>query len=77
MCICINCHYINKCNTYYFIDKEHGNINRNLSNSFMPQSSIIDANIYKNKNLVNIDWDVTECLSFVEKPGIWLNKIKK
>lgn len=71
MCICINCRHINKCSTYQFIEKQHNKsiISHNIS--FNPIGTIINANVNKKNSLIIIDWDLIECLSFVEKPGNW------
>nr|YP_009391615.1 hypothetical protein [Laurenciella marilzae]ARW59759.1 hypothetical protein [Laurenciella marilzae] len=73
MCICINCRHIHNCNTYYFIKKQHNKSLIDEKMSFNPTSTIINVNINKKKQLVFIDWDLIECLSFVEKPGNWIN----
>nr|YP_010330255.1 hypothetical protein MW505_pgp026 [Porphyridium aerugineum]UNJ17971.1 hypothetical protein [Porphyridium aerugineum] len=44
---------------------------------FQPKDAIINVNIYNQNNNFSIDWDLIECLSFIEAPGIWLNKTKK
>nr|YP_009297260.1 hypothetical protein Psor_128 [Porphyridium sordidum]AOM66603.1 hypothetical protein Psor_128 [Porphyridium sordidum] len=69
---------IRECIKYYFVDKEHCGVekDKNKSFSFTPRSSIVNANIYKQEEQLDIDWDVIECLSFIEKPGIWLSKNK-
>nr|YP_009332738.1 hypothetical chloroplast RF34 [Membranoptera weeksiae]YP_009332956.1 hypothetical chloroplast RF34 [Membranoptera tenuis]AHZ94750.1 hypothetical chloroplast RF34 [Membranoptera weeksiae]AKL79212.1 hypothetical chloroplast RF34 [Membranoptera tenuis] len=74
MCICVNCRHINECKTYIFIEKQHKNINLKDKNIiFIPKNTLIQINIHKKINYTVIDWDLIECLSFVEKPGSWLN----
>ena len=75
MCICINCKYIVSCDTYKSIEKQHGYVKSVNKNAFIPQNTIIDVNLSNNKKYNEIDWDIVECLSFVEKPGYWLNLI--
>ena len=80
MCICINCKHIFICETYQNIEKQHTNKQLNGSITFIPQHTIIDANLNNNRRYNEIDWDVVECLSFVEKPGYWSDlkiKVKK
>lgn len=77
MCICINCKYILICDTYKTIEKQHKNVQLINKNIFFPQNTIIDANLqYYNKEN-EIDWDIVECLSFIEKPGYWSSLNKK
>nr|YP_009295353.1 hypothetical chloroplast RF34 [Dasya binghamiae]AOH77365.1 hypothetical chloroplast RF34 [Dasya binghamiae] len=72
MCICVNCRHMNQCQTYIFIEKQHKNINLKYKYiNFMPIHTLIQINIQKKMNYTSIDWDLIECLSFVEKPGLW------
>nr|YP_010951719.1 Ycf34 [Laurencia elata]WMP12658.1 Ycf34 [Laurencia elata] len=71
MCICINCRHIDKCSTYQFIEKQHNKLVIRQDISFSPISTIINVNVNKKNALTVIDWDLIECLSFVEKPGNW------
>nr|YP_010951936.1 Ycf34 [Laurencia obtusa]WMP12875.1 Ycf34 [Laurencia obtusa] len=71
MCICINCRHTDKCSTYQFIEKQHNKLIINQNVSFNPINTIINVNVNKKNALAVIDWDLIECLSFVEKPGNW------
>ena len=71
MCICINCRHIGRCSTYQFIKQQHNKLIVSENVLFNPISTIIDVNVKKKNTLTIIDWDLTECLSFVEKPGNW------
>nr|ARO91053.1 conserved hypothetical plastid protein [Flintiella sanguinaria] len=77
MCICINCIYINSCIQYSIIEKNHKEKFFNPYASFEPVSPIINVNLYNKNNSIDIDWDLIECLSFVESPGKWLNKVNR
>nr|QCI04873.1 hypothetical protein [Bornetia secundiflora] len=76
MCICVNCRHIHYCATYKFIEKQHQiDINNHIIyNQFIPSQNTIQINIKtKQKSSHTIlDWDLIECLSFMEKPGTWL-----
>nr|YP_009398425.1 hypothetical protein [Lophocladia kuetzingii]ARW67611.1 hypothetical protein [Lophocladia kuetzingii] len=75
MCICINCRHIHKCKMYAFIEEQHNNKNRPLQSIlFSPNFTIINVNINKKDNILSLDWDLIECLSFIEKPGYWINQ---
>nr|YP_009511019.1 hypothetical protein [Hydropuntia rangiferina]AXI96692.1 hypothetical protein [Hydropuntia rangiferina]UAD87375.1 hypothetical protein [Hydropuntia rangiferina] len=73
MCICVNCRHVHSCLTYYLIQKQHKKqysikINNNF---FIPQKTLININ-YCNLYMT-FDWDLIECLSFIETPGNWIN----
>nr|UNJ16363.1 hypothetical protein [Boldiaceae sp.] len=72
MCICINCKHIYNCSTYYLIEKQHGKSHLNNYPLFIAHDPIINVNIIINNQQIKIDWDVVNCLSFVEDPGKWL-----
>nr|YP_009510816.1 hypothetical protein [Gracilaria gracilis]AXI96489.1 hypothetical protein [Gracilaria gracilis] len=75
MCICVNCRHVHNCFTYRLIQKQHNcRYNKNIITTyFIPKETLININInYINKS-VCFDWDLTECLSFVEIPGYWIN----
>nr|YP_009312859.1 Hypothetical protein ycf34 [Helminthora furcellata]SCW21113.1 Hypothetical protein ycf34 [Helminthora furcellata]SCW23973.1 Hypothetical protein ycf34 [Helminthora furcellata] len=73
MCICINCLYVHKCSTYQFVTIQH-NENKHYSSMttiFHPIDPILNANFKEINMSMEVDWDVIECLSFLEKPGNW------
>nr|ARW63697.1 hypothetical protein [Chondria sp. (in: red algae)] len=74
MCICINCRHIHTCLTYKFIKKQHYKESKDITNNitFTPVNTVVDVGLNKKENLIYIDWDLIECLSFIEKPGYWL-----
>nr|QUE28820.1 Ycf34 [Porphyropsis coccinea] len=72
MCICINCYHVNNCSTYFSIEKQHKQLPINSKPAFVPQSPIINVNILSQDLDISLDWDVVECLSFVEFPGKWM-----
>lgn len=74
MCICINCNYVKKCSIYRLVEKHHQQFNTNsqkIEKLFIPYSSVININILSESKL---DWDLVECVSFVEAPGKWLQE---
>nr|YP_010196946.1 hypothetical protein LK099_pgp136 [Crassiphycus corneus]UAD84750.1 hypothetical protein [Crassiphycus corneus] len=74
MCICVNCRHVHNCVTYQLIQKQHNykcDI-KIINNSFIPKKALINISIsYVNRNIY-YDWDLIECLSFVEIPGQWI-----
>lgn len=78
MCICINCKHIKNCKTYYFIEKQHHvTLFQNYNaHTFIPNNTIMQINLKKYMNTYILDWDLTECTSFIEQPGSWIKKYK-
>nr|QCI05184.1 hypothetical protein [Centroceras clavulatum] len=71
MCICINCKHMNYCSTYYFIEVQHNKKKYQNIKNFTPINTLIQINLkLKSKHYI-LDWDLIECLSFIEKPGSW------
>nr|YP_010337169.1 hypothetical protein MW575_pgp106 [Pseudoerythrocladia kornmannii]QUE28250.1 Ycf34 [Pseudoerythrocladia kornmannii]UNJ16754.1 hypothetical protein [Pseudoerythrocladia kornmannii] len=77
MCICINCYHVTNCSTYYSIETQHKKVHINENPVFVPQSPIIDVNVINDYLDISLDWDVVECLSFIEAPGKWIISQKK
>nr|YP_009398874.1 hypothetical protein [Cliftonaea pectinata]ARW68144.1 hypothetical protein [Cliftonaea pectinata] len=78
MCICINCRHIYNCEIYRFIEEQHKEkLTKRVKPSFIPNDTILNINIDKRYNNITFDWDLIECLSFIEEPGLWGKNIKK
>nr|YP_009313268.1 Hypothetical protein ycf34 [Dichotomaria marginata]SCW21522.1 Hypothetical protein ycf34 [Dichotomaria marginata] len=71
MCICINCLYVHNCSTYQYIKQQHQEIHKVIISRFNPINTVINVNLYNNYKRVQLDWDIVECLSFIDKPGYW------
>jgi len=72
MCICINCMYVNSCLTYQKIMKQHSFQRTKPEIKFNPSQPIISVNIYYTNESMEVDWDIIECLSFLDSPGRWI-----
>lgn len=73
MCICLNCKYLKQCKIYNKIEEKHNE--KHISStipSFHPISPIIKINVCNQKQSLDIEWDIYECLSYEEKIGEWL-----
>ena len=82
MCICINCHYVNRCTTYHAVETQHQQPHLTDSPDFEPVNPTINANIMPPKVLIEGDqiihqddfgfeYDVVGCESFKEEMGKW------
>ena len=49
MCICINCLYVNKCGTYYLIEKQHNQSHLNSNPLFIAHSPILNVSVTSDK----------------------------
>nr|AOM64545.1 hypothetical protein Riqu_066 [Riquetophycus sp.] len=77
MCICINCRHVHNCTTYKIIQKQHEQDVYKSYSVFIPSQTIIKVNINTSLKSTQFDWDLIECLSFIEQPGKWLFNLKK
>ena len=81
MCICINCRHVRNCITYQLVQKQHQQDIYLSTLFFIPSDTIIQININSYPTSSKLDWDLIECLSFVEQPGQWLlsssNQLRK
>nr|YP_009511428.1 hypothetical protein [Gracilariopsis mclachlanii]AXI97305.1 hypothetical protein [Gracilariopsis mclachlanii] len=75
MCICVNCRHVQNCTTYQLIKYKHQQkLYTSIdTNFFIPKETLININIIYSQYIHNtyFDWDLIECLSFVEMPGHW------
>jgi len=82
MCICINCHYVDRCITYHAVETNHQQPHLTETPTFNPSNPTINANITPPKVTVEGDrivqegdfgfeYDVVGCNSFTEESGKW------
>ncbi|MDJ0509751.1 MAG: Ycf34 family protein [Crocosphaera sp.] len=72
MCICINCHYVDKCQTYYAVEEQHQQPHLNDNPTFEPIEPTINVNIRPKEDYIEMEWDVVGCESFLEETGKWV-----
>lgn len=82
MCICINCHYVDRCSTYHAVETQHQQPHLTDSPDFEAVNPTINANIQPPKVTVEGDrivqsgdfgfeYDVVGCDSFSQDMGRW------
>lgn len=71
MCICVNCHYVDQCTTYYEVEHQHGQPHLADQPSFEPIAPTINVNIRSAIDEIEMEWDVVGCESFQEEMGKW------
>ncbi|MEO0407659.1 MAG: Ycf34 family protein, partial [Cyanobacteria bacterium P01_A01_bin.135] len=82
MCICVNCHYVDRCVTYHEVETNHQQPHLTETPTFMPSNPTINANIRPPQVVIEGDrivqqgdfefeYDVVGCNSFKSDSGKW------
>jgi Hypothetical chloroplast protein Ycf34 len=71
MCICIHCHYVDRCLTYHAVEGQHQQPHLTEIPSFEPTEPSINVNIREKADYIEMEWDVVGCLSFSEEKNKW------
>lgn len=71
MCICINCHYVDRCTTYHAVEAQHQQPHLTESPGFEATEPTINVNIRPFENEIQMEWDVVGCKSFKSEMGKW------
>ena len=71
MCICINCQYVDRCQTYNAVETQHQQPHLTENPTFEPVEPTINVNIRTQGEEIEMEWDVVGCQSFVEEAGKW------
>lgn len=71
MCICINCHYVDRCITYHAVEAQHQQPHLTEDPTFEAIAPSINVNIRTKTDYVEMEWDVVGCESFTEEAGKW------
>ncbi|MEM9264042.1 MAG: Ycf34 family protein [Cyanobacteria bacterium P01_F01_bin.13] len=82
MCICINCHYVDRCITYHAVEANHRQPHLSDTPDFEAQNPTINANItppvvkVEGDQIIQsgdfgFEYDVVGCDSFQKDMGKW------
>ncbi|MDY6781557.1 MAG: Ycf34 family protein [Cyanobacteriota bacterium] len=71
MCICVNCHFVDRCNTYYAVEAQHQEPHLTETPNFEPNEPTINVNIRTSEDEIEMEWDVVGCKSFLRETGKW------
>ncbi|WP_066380308.1 MULTISPECIES: Ycf34 family protein [unclassified Anabaena] len=71
MCICVNCHYVDRCVTYHAVETQHQQPHLTENPTFDPNEPSINVNIRTKEDTIEMEWDVVGCLSFKPEMGKW------
>ena len=71
MCICVNCHYVDRCTTYHAVEGQHQQPHLTDTPTFEAVEPTINVNIRQVDGGIEMEWDVVGCDSFKEEQGKW------
>ena len=72
MCICINCHWVDRCQAYHAVERQHGVEHLTPSPDLNPKDPRIHISVMDLQDGdAGVEWDVRACASFVEDQGRW------
>jgi hypothetical protein len=72
MCICVDCHWVDRCQAYHAVERQHGVPHLNPQPSFRPVRPDVHIQIRELPGgSVGMEWDVRACESFSADPGHW------
>lgn len=71
MCICVNCHYVDRCTTYHAVEAQHQERHLTENPDFEATEPEINVNIRTSADEIQMEWDVVGCASFRQETGKW------
>ncbi|GCE64979.1 putative metal-binding cluster containing protein [cyanobiont of Ornithocercus magnificus] len=72
MCICVNCRWVDRCQTYHAVERQHGVPHLSGSPDLMPVSPRVHISVTDLPDGgTGIEWDVQACDSFASDLGRW------
>lgn len=72
MCICVDCHWINRCQAYHAVERQHGVPHLTPRPTFQPDRPRVHVQIRQLPGgEVGLEWDVRACDSFTLDAGHW------
>ncbi|MCT0227204.1 Ycf34 family protein [Synechococcus sp. CS-1331] len=73
MCICVDCHWVDRCQAYHAVERQHGAAHLCSRPDFLPQQPRIHVQVQDLAGGgVGVEWDVRACRSFQRDGGRWL-----
>lgn len=72
MCICVDCGWVDSCQAYHAVERQHGVPHLSRNPERRPRQPRIHVQV---RDLpgggVGVEWDVRSCSDFVSDPGRW------
>ena len=73
MCICVDCRWVDRCKTYYSVERQHGVEHLNANPDLEPVGPKIHISVVeKSTGDTEIEWDVRACKTFFKDQGRWM-----
>ena len=71
MCICVDCHWVDRCSTYHAVETQHGVRHLTANPDFQPRRPRINVHLRSQGLTTTVEWDVVTCNSFLTDLGHW------
>jgi len=72
MCICVDCHWVDRCQAYHAVERQHGVPHLNGAPDMVPRQPRIHVQVIDlGESAVGVEWDVRSCDDFQSDPGRW------
>ena len=72
MCICVDCRWVDQCQAYHAVERQHGVPHLCQSPGFRPEQPRIHVQVQDLADgQVGVEWDVRACGSFAADVGRW------
>ena len=72
MCICVDCHWVDRCQAYHAVERQHGVAHLNAAPDMVPRQPRIHVQVIDlGEAAVGVEWDVRACDDYRPDPGRW------
>ncbi len=72
MCICVDCRWVDQCQAYHAVERQHGAAHLCAAPQFVPSEPKIHVQVRElGSTEVGGEWDVRACGSFQRDQGRW------
>jgi hypothetical protein len=72
MCICVDCHWVDRCQAYHAVERQHGVAHLSAKPDMRPRQPRIHVQVRElPAGEVGVEWDVQACSDFLPEPGRW------
>jgi hypothetical protein len=72
MCICVDCHWVDRCQAYHTVERQHGVLHLSAAPDVRPRQPVIHVMVRELRDgQVGSEWDVRSCSDFRADPGRW------
>ena len=72
MCICVDCHWVDRCQAYHAVERQHGVAHLCAAPDMVPRQPRIHVQVIDlGEAAVGVEWDVRACDDYRPDPGRW------